>query len=442
MRIHTSIYCVLFLFLTAPREANAELTWPPSHPDGKEVVTDQSADFLMRPPNLKEDVTVAQTPPTIDFIYCPGQDYLGRPWSDWGEGLATDGKYYGAIGDHKGPDGNALVFEYDSKTKKIRTVVDLKKLLKLPEGHYCPGKIHSRIDKGNDGWLYFSTHRGSTRVTTDEYHYKGDWIIRYHPATEKTEIVVQAPVPKQCIPSSVLDPERLIFYGGTAAGDYSDKRIMFFAYDITAKKLLYSDFEGPYRYLLYAKSTGRVYYTKMDGEPLKRFDPAKGPPAVQIDARIGLRAATQETPQGFVYTVSTRGDSTLWSFNTKTEVAEKIGSAPVGSQSYVTSLDVDPAGRYLYYMPGAHGGSEHDGTPVVQFDLKTRKKKVIAFLHPFYQKKYGYTPLGTFGSAIDEKGEKLYVTWNGNRGGAVRGRLDFDTCALMVIHIPESERRP
>ena len=70
-------------------------------------------------------------------------------------------------------------------------------------------------------------------------------------------------------------------------------------------------------------------------------------------------------------------------------------------------------------------------------------KKVLAFLHPFYEKKYGYVPLGTFGSAVDSSGEVLYITWNGNRGGPdPRGRLPFDTCALTVVHIPEAERQP
>ena len=54
-----------------------------------------------------------------------------------------------------------------------------------------------------------------------------------------------------------------------------------------------------------------------------------------------------------------------------------------------------------------------------------------------------FAALGTYGSAVSEDGSKLYVTWNGNRGGPDRrGRLSFDTCALTVIHIPESERRP
>ncbi|MFW6163066.1 MAG: hypothetical protein ACODAJ_09875, partial [Planctomycetota bacterium] len=74
--------------------------------------------------------------------------------------------------------------------------------------------------------------------------------------------------------------------------------------------------------------------------------------------------------------------------------------------------------------------------------VKTRRKKVIAFLHPFLQRRYGYTPLGTFGSAIDPSGDKLYITWNGNLGGTRRGRLTWDACALTVVHIPKSERTP
>ncbi|MBN1420912.1 MAG: hypothetical protein JXP34_19230 [Planctomycetes bacterium] len=416
-------------------------SYPPALPDGKRVATDTNPAFLAAPAKLRPGVAIAESPPTIDFLYYPGQDYEGNPWSVWGDGLAVSGTYYSSIGDHKAPGGNAFVHEYDSRTKELRAIVDLRELLDLPEGHYTPGKIHSRIDRGRDGWLYFSTHRGSTRVTTDRYHYAGDWIIRHHPETGRTEIVAHAPVPRQCIPASVLDPERLVFYGGTAAGDYDDKRIMFFAYDIRAKRLLHSCYDGPARYMIFARSTGKLYFAPGLAGRLHVFDPAKAGAPVPLDGTIGLRSATQETPQGFVYTVSTSPDATLWSFDTKTETIRELGSAAVGSQTYITSLDASPDGRYLYYIPGAHGGSQEDGTPVVQYDVKTGKKKVLAFLHPFYRDTYGYTPLGTFGSAVDPKGDKLYITWNGNRGGPdARGRLAFDTCALTVIHIPESER--
>ncbi len=415
-------------------------TYPPRLPGGKTVATDSSQE-LLKPPASLGKVPVAKTAPIVDFLFYPGQTYKGNPWSNWGDGLAVDGKYYSSIGDHKAPDGNAFVYEYDPEKKELRCIVKLREVLKQPEGHYTPGKIHGRLDRGNDGWLYFSTHRGSTRVTTDEYHYRGDWILRHDPERGETEIIAHGPVGKQCIPCSVLDPERLIFYGGTAAGDYSDKRILFFAYSIKQRTLLYSGYNGPGRYMIFAGSTGRVYFPSGLGGKLFCYDPVEGGAPRGIDAAIGLRAATAETPQGFVYTIS-KDQAILYRFNTKTENVERLGSAAVGSQTYTTSIDADPSGRHLYYVPGAHGGSERDGAAVIQFDVKTKTKKVIAFLHPFLKKRYGYTPLGTFSTAVAPTGDKLYITWNGNLGGRRRGRLTWDACALTVIHIPESERLP
>src|SRR5262249_41799379 len=173
---------------------------------------------------------------------------------------------------------------------------------------------------------------------------------------------------------------------------------------------------------------------------LMRYDPDKGGPPVETASTIGLRAASEETPQGFIYTVSSgqgRQDPTLWAFNTKTEEVQKLGTAAVGSQGYVASIDADPNGGYLYYVPGAHGGSEADGSPVVQFNVRTKQKKVLAFLHPYYRDKYGCTLRGTYSSAVDPKGDKLYITWNVSRGSRA-----WDCCALTVIHIPESERQP
>lgn len=434
------IQTTLILLLSTFKCFSAELEWPPQLPESKTWVSDVSNDFLKPAETLRPGIKIAKTPPRIDFLYYPKQTYPGNPWSVWGDGCVANGKYYSAIGDHGAPQGNAFVYEYDPNEKSLKCLLNLDDLLDMPDGHYMPGKIHSRIDMGSDGWLYFATHRGSTRVTTDEYHYKGDWIIRHHPKTGESEILVHAPIPKHCIPTSVLDPKRLIFYGGTAAGDYDDKTIMFFAYDIARRKVLHSSKDGPYRYLIFSRSTGRVYYVNEDYGDLMRYNPESGLPPKKIQGRIGLRAATRETPDGYVYTVSKDG-GTIWRFNTKTEAIKEFGSAPVGTSDYITSIDASPSGRYLYYIPGAHGGSERDGSPIVQFDTKTKTKKVIAFLHPYLQQKYGYVPLGTFSSALNNDGSTLYVTWNGNRSGRNnRNRYPFDTCALTVIHIPESER--
>jgi hypothetical protein len=91
----------------------------------------------------------------------------------------------------------------------------------------------------------------------------------------------------------------------------------------------------------------------------------------------------------------------------------------------------------LYYIPGAHGGATKDGTPVVQFDLKTNKRKVLAFLHGHFWKKHSYALDGSFGSALDQAGARLFVSWDGWRKGQPRG---WESAAITVIHIPASER--
>jgi hypothetical protein len=428
----------------APKKAKAaapEVSFPPELPGGKSVVTDTSEAFLQPPETLREGVAIAKTPPTIDFAYFPGQTYAGKPWSNWGDSTAVAGKYYTAIGDHLAPAGNAFVFEYDAAAKSFRKLLDLQQLLNRPKGHYAPAKIHTRVDLGSDGWLYCATHRGSTRVTTDEYHYQGDWIVRCHPETAAAEIVAHAPVPKHCIPNGTLDPDRLTYYGGTAPGDRADgEGVQFFAYDVKSRKLLYAGPDGPSRYMILARSTGRVYYVPGKGEsPLMRFDPATDKAPVKIAGEIGIRAATRETSQGIVYTVSqgqgARAQSEIYAFHTKTEKIEKLGPAAVASNQYVAAISADPTGRYLYYVPGAHGGSDRDNSAVVQFDTQTRKTKVIAFLHPFYEKSYGLVPKGTYGLAVDPSGERLYITWNVSRGSRA-----WDSCGLAAIHIPASER--
>ncbi len=447
------VACVTLLAtgpIFAQKKKAEDLTYPPKLPGGRTIVTDTSAEFLTPAETLKDGVAIAKTPPTVDFLFYPGQDYPGKPWSNWGDSITADGKYYSAIGDHlaingKGDGthgtGTGHVFEYDPQTKQLRELVDLAAFLKLPKGHYTPGKIHTPLAMGRDGWLYYATHRGSPRATTAEFHYEGDWIFRTHPKTGKTEIVAHAPVAKHSIPAATFDPDRLIFYGATApAIDREEEGIHFFAYDCKNHKLLYSGPNGPARYMIFARSTGRVYYVPgaQEGE-LMRFDPEVGKPQKVAGSRIGIRAATQETPEGFVYTASIgqrSSDANIWSFNTKTEEIKKIGTAAVGSQAYVASIDADPSGRYLYYVPGAHGGSDRDGTAVVQFDVKTGKKKVIAFLEPFYTKKYGFTLKGTYATAVSAEGDKLYVTWNVSRGSRA-----WDCCGMTVIHIPASERR-
>lgn len=430
----------------APAKASAKtpvaptVTYPPQLPGGKPFVSFTSPTVLERPEKFSPEIAIAKKPPQIDFLYYPGQDYEGKPWSNWGDASFAAGKFYSSIGDHLAPRGNAFIFVYDPEKQSLTKLTDIQKLVNLPEGHYTPGKVHTHVELGRDGWLYFATHRGSTRATTDANHFVGEWILRANPTTGKSEVVVHAPVPKHCIPNGMLDPQRLIYYGGTAPGTGdANEGIQFFAYDIEQKKVLYSGPNGPARAMMLAASTGKVYFTPgSSATPLMRFDPTSGKPPEEIPGEIGLRAATDETSAGKVFTVSAGGKesgSTIYAFDVKSEKIEMLGPAAVGVNQYVASIKADPQGRYLYYVPGAHGGADADGSPIVQFDTKTKTRKVIAFVAAYFQQEFGCIPKGTYGVALDEKGERLFITWN-----VLRGIKNWDTCGLMVVHIPQEER--
>ena len=425
------------------------LNWPPVLADGASIDSGSSQQLLQGNETLREGVEIAATAPKIDFLFYDCQTYEPDPgvWSNWGDGLAVGDKYYSAIGDHSSPGGNAFVYEYDSTNKTHRCLLDLRSILKVPDGEYTPGKIHSRIDLGKDGWLYFSTHRGSTKIAFHETaNYQGDWILRHHIESGRTEIVAHAPLPKQCLPASVLDPERLIFYAGTADG-LNENEPTFLAYDTENRGVLFSHPRGFARSAIFARSSGRLYFhdSKKGAVALMRFDPRQPEQLTPTAARVGLRAATIETSGRKVYTVDR---DQLWCFDTASETASELGSAAVASQDYTASIDIDPdTERYLYYVPGAHGGAQKDNSPLIQYDVITKTKKVVAFLHPYLLERTGYIPMGTYSTAVSPEGDRVYITWNGNRGGEdtsnpKRPKLKFNTCALTVVHIPESERLP
>lgn len=410
------------------------LTYPPKLPDGQTVVTESTPAFLKPGPNLREAVEIAKTPPTVDFAFYPEQNYPGNPWSHRSDGIVIGDKYYSSSNDHLAPRGTAHLWEYDAAKKQFRLLCDTSKFLESmkafpPDMDYRPGEMQSRIDMGSDGWLYYATDRGSPTVTNDTRGWKGEWILRTNPATLETQIVSTFPIPKHTLPASVLDPKRMIFYGGTAPGkDAANQKIQFYAFDVRARKMLIVADDGPYRTLVFSPSTGRVFW---EG---KMYDPETN--KITESNLPNVRSASRETADGMVYgTSSTKAD--LWAFNTKSGAVKQLGNVAVGKHEYIASVEVDPTGRYLYYVPGAHGGATGDGTPIVQYDLKTGKRKVLAFLHQHFWDKYGYALDGSFGNALDEKGERFFISWDGWRTGQPRG---WESAAITVVHIPQSER--
>jgi hypothetical protein len=96
--------------------------------------------------------------------------------------------------------------------------------------------------------------------------------------------------------------------------------------------------------ILFSRSTHKLYFTPGLAGPLFRYDPIREARPVELDVEIGVRAATQETPQGYIYTIS-KGDAMIYRFDTKTEMVDCIGPASIGTQTYITTIDADPTGR-------------------------------------------------------------------------------------------------
>ncbi len=114
------------------------------------------------------------------------------------------------------------------------------------------------------------------------------------------------------------------------------------------------------------------------------------------------------------------------------------------SGQYTTVIVLSPDERFLYYLPGAHGRAWQHGTPVVQFEIATNRRKVIAFLAEEIRDVYEYVPAGTYGIKMSADGGTLYVNFNGHAADRIRPvsmrPIGFGLCSCAAIHIPESER--
>jgi hypothetical protein len=111
---------------------------------------------------------------------------------------------------------------------------------------------------------------------------------------------------------------------------------------------------------------------------------------------------------------------------------------------YTTVCVLSPDERFLYYLPGAHGGAYRIGTPVVQYDIAKKQRKVLAFLSEAFETRYDYVPAGTYGVKLSADGSTLYVNLNGHAADSIRPKTmktkGFGLTAFAAIHIPASER--
>ncbi|MFH1742518.1 MAG: hypothetical protein ABIH23_26230 [bacterium] len=446
-------FVVSFLCLYAPQASETKSGI--EIPEG--VVVDQSADTLVIPEALRDSdgFDVAETPSTLRFSVVKGcvpiEEGNQGTWSSWGEPiLASDGNYYTSVGNHCGVDGLTYIIRYNPDTGEQTRVFDSYVLFDHQPGTYGHGKLHGRLDEYPRGYLIAATYWGIPPLSTK---YKGEFftgpipggrLIRVNIAKGTTEDL-GVPFERDSWPMFATDTKRGIFY---AIG--YDRH--FLAYDFKTMQPLYAAlppaniawFE---RATLVDEKTGCCYSTSQ-GRFVK-YDPATNKitflkslvplkPNEKPEEHQNIRCYTRSrTKDGCFLAQSFTG--MIFKFFPDTDTVEPV-DVNWGQGYYCTSMALSPGERYLYYTVDVHGSSYTHGCPVVQYDLQKKRRKVIAFLHPYYADNYKYIFGGSYAVLRNTDGSQIFITWNGKfREGKDKGE-SFGDPSLMLIDVPASER--
>jgi hypothetical protein len=444
------------------------------------MLTDRSEKFITVPadyPDAPRDFDVAKTAPSVDFaiiqglepwVLPPPGERTGDPgWAGWGDVTkGPDGCFYFSIGNHMYIGAKGYVVKYDPTTKTQSMAFNTQDVLKWGPDDFGDSKLHGHLDVGPDGDMWILTFFGPyyTQKYRDRDNYRGSYLLNYNVFTKKVENL-GVPMDGATWPYHHYDWDRGILFGVSHIESYV------LVYDTKARKIVFAGappngLQWYNRGLLLDRNTGKFYSSDTPsarGEVIEdargrgaqpagsyhlisytrknnRFDVLKSemPRNPVTGRRGGLRATTdRRDPSGAYWLCDNQG--TMFKFYPDQDRVELKGVNWGKSGQYMTNMSVSPKGRYLYYVPHANMQAYKFGTPVIQYDTQTDRKKVIAFLNDFYLEKYGYSPAGVYGIELDAKGESLFLYTEGQFTTKQRG-TGYGRPAICDVHIPASER--
>ena len=434
------------------------------------VAVEKDAQMLEIPRNLKKhfgkEFTVAKTPPEIEFAIVPVEPRFLAVYNDqdnsgwWGNYCqsaydSSTGKFYSAVADHGAYDAHIYLVEYDSSAKIISCPQEVNRAIGRTEDQFMDGILHGWLDiyqsrEHPRPHLWFCTYWSRFPEPVEKDYatgYDGGHIISYDMATGDF-MDYGAPVARASWPYHRVDTQRGMIY---AVGFYGE----FLAWDINERKTRWAgylpgDMQWNNRAILLDRKSGMVYTTNADESDKEKhmikYDPFKNrffklnchmPLNNETGTYDPMRAQTRDSGHDSLFRGVTN-NGTLFTFDPeKEEIADKGLNWP-GENRYTCSMDRSPGGRYIYYQVQDYA----NGSPVIQYDTRTGTKKVLAFMLPYYYEKYGYVPTGSYSLKLDDKGEKLFMLWNGafTEFKPDLGVGRFGHCSVTVMNIPESER--
>jgi hypothetical protein len=84
-------------------------------------------------------------------------------------------------------------------------------------------------------------------------------------------------------------------------------------------------------------------------------------------------------------------------------------------------------------VPGAHGDSWVQGTPLISVDTGTGEETIVVELNDLAEEHLGLRLGGTYNVAVDPSGRVLYLGMN---AGIVGTDSSFGEVVLLVVHLP------
>ncbi|HEV7406165.1 MAG TPA: hypothetical protein VGO11_24675 [Chthoniobacteraceae bacterium] len=439
--------------------------WPPVLPGAvKGTVTIATDAFLEVPAAVEKARTeegaapfvVAKTAPTVELAYhgeLPDRALNGTGWTIWGDiCVAGDGKVYMGIGNHgrnaerpANAGGNAFIYCWNPETKTLAKIADLNQLAGGGEGDPSWSKVHGGVLEDASGQIYFTgtlNAGGRSFQTAWTERVPGGQLFRHDPKSGESRIITV--FPGEVTATTLLDRDRGLWYaimeGKTAATDAALTVV-----DLKTAKVIYQsphDAVTSSRNLALAR-TGAVFFNGRGG--LWKFDPATRTISAThtvLPNELAMRSSTGESRAGFIYGTTMR-PGVLFRYAPASDKLEPLGPEFLNG-NYTTVTLLSPDEKYVYYLPGAHGGASLIGTPVVQYHIATGRRKVLAFLKDGIEKAANFSPAGTYGVKMSADGSTLYVNFNGNAINETnppkRQAKGFGLTAFAAIHIPESER--
>jgi len=447
----------------AVKASAAAMPWPPEIPGAKDgVVTITSDSFLKLPPEVAAEMktiegyapfVVAKHAPTVEVQF---HDQLGeapltrRLWSSWGDiCLASDGAVYVGIGDHNHDaegDARCFIYRWDPKTRIMSQIVDMNEVVPPQKGQPAWSKVHAKIDEGPDGRIYFCcTLNNGGAAGEEKYHWTkqlpGAQIYAYDPKTQETTVFANLP-PKRCTATSLYDETRHRWWCNLEAGQGD----ALYAVNLESGKVVYQGADGQvgFNRNFAIDNQGRVLFNGAEGT-IHRLDPDSKKIAdlkLSFPDSPGIRASTGQTKTGNIFGATYR-TSHLFRINPDKKQVQMLGPT-WGAGQYTTMMALSPDERFVYYLPGSHGQAYRYGTPVVQYEIASGVRKVIAFLAPTLKERIDYVPGGTYGMKLTPDGGTIYVNFNGHPGDVTRPSkmrpIGFGLTSFAVIQVPKEER--